>query len=133
MAAVARQARVQLEMGGKNPLVVLDDADFDRAVLCALDEAPSSPPAKRCTASSRIIVQDGIYKKFVEALTEKTLALTVGDALDPASNRWARPSATRNSNRICPMSILRVEVKAAISGSPVADPAPDAPASPAIT
>ena len=83
-AAVARQARVQLEMGGKNPLVVLEDCDFDRAVMCALDGAFFAT-GQRCTASSRIIVQDGIYKKFVEALTEKTLALTVGDALDPAS------------------------------------------------
>src|ERR1700749_270163 len=73
-AAVARQARVQLEMGGKNPLVVLDDADFDRAVTCTLDGAFFAP-GQRCTASSRIIVTDGIYKKFVEALTEKTLAL----------------------------------------------------------
>ncbi|MEI9994437.1 MAG: aldehyde dehydrogenase family protein [Rhizomicrobium sp.] len=84
LAAVARQARVQLEMGGKNPLVVLDDADFDRAVLCALDGAFFAT-GQRCTASSRIIVQDGIYQKFVAALTEKTLALKVGDALDPAS------------------------------------------------
>jgi acyl-CoA reductase-like NAD-dependent aldehyde dehydrogenase len=84
LAAVARQARVQLEMGGKNPLVVLDDADFDRAVMCALDGAFFAT-GQRCTASSRIIVTDGIYKKFVAALTEKTLALTVGDALDPAS------------------------------------------------
>jgi alpha-ketoglutaric semialdehyde dehydrogenase len=83
-AAVARQARVQLEMGGKNPLVVLDDADFDRAVMCALDGAFFAT-GQRCTASSRIIVTDGIYSKFVEALTERTLALKVGDALDPTS------------------------------------------------
>jgi alpha-ketoglutaric semialdehyde dehydrogenase len=83
-AAVARQARVQLEMGGKNPLVVLDDADFDRAVMCALDGAYFAT-GQRCTASSRIIVTDGIYQKFVEALTAKTEALTVGDALDPAT------------------------------------------------
>ncbi len=94
MAAVARQARVQLEMGGKNPLVVLDDADFDRAVLCALDGAFFAT-GQRCTASSRIIVQDGIYKKFVEALTEKTLALTVGDALDPASKMGPAVSDTQ--------------------------------------
>jgi aldehyde dehydrogenase (NAD+) len=84
LAALSHQARVQLEMGGKNPLVVLDDADFDRAVMCALDGAFFAT-GQRCTASSRIIVTDGIYKKFVEALTEKTLALKVGDALDPTS------------------------------------------------
>ncbi|HEY4941702.1 MAG TPA: aldehyde dehydrogenase family protein [Rhizomicrobium sp.] len=93
-AAVARQARVQLEMGGKNPLVVLDDADFDRAVTCALDGAFFAT-GQRCTASSRIIVADGIYRRFVEALTEKTLALTVGDALDPASKMGPAVSDTQ--------------------------------------
>jgi aldehyde dehydrogenase (NAD+) len=81
-AAMARQARVQLEMGGKNPLVVLDDADFDRAVMCALDGAFYAT-GQRCTASSRLIVTDGVYKRFVEALAAKAAALKVGDALDP--------------------------------------------------
>ena len=72
MAAVKRQARVQLEMGGKNPLVVLDDAEFDRAVMCALDGAFFAT-GQRCTASSRIIVTEGIYDRFVEALAEKAL------------------------------------------------------------
>jgi aldehyde dehydrogenase (NAD+) len=83
-AAVARQARVQLEMGGKNPLVVLDDADFDRAVACALDGAFFAT-GQRCTASSRIMVTEGIYDRFVEALAAKAAALKVGDALDPAT------------------------------------------------
>jgi len=80
--AVKRQARVQLEMGGKNPLVILDDADFDRAVLCALDGAFFAT-GQRCTASSRLIVTDGIHDKFVDALAAKAAALKVGDALDP--------------------------------------------------
>ena len=80
--AVKRQARVQLEMGGKNPLIVLDDADFDRAVMCALDGAFFAT-GQRCTASSRLIVTDGIYDKFVRALAEKAASLKVGDALDP--------------------------------------------------
>jgi aldehyde dehydrogenase (NAD+) len=80
--AVKRQARVQLEMGGKNPLVVLDDADLDRAVMCALDGAFYST-GQRCTASSRIIVTEGIHDRFVEALAEKARSLRVGDALDP--------------------------------------------------
>lgn len=84
MAAVARQARVQLEMGGKNPLVVLDDADLERAVGAALDGAFFAT-GQRCTASSRIIVTEGVYKRFVELLAEKAAALKVGDALDPAS------------------------------------------------
>src|SRR5690242_9303723 len=65
--AAKRQARVQLEMGGKNPLVVLDDADLDRAVMCAIDGAFYAT-GQRCTASSRIIVTEGIHDRFVEAL-----------------------------------------------------------------
>ncbi len=80
--AVKRQARVQLEMGGKNPLIVLDDADLDRAVAIALDGSFFAT-GQRCTASSRLIVQDGIHDRFVAALGEKVRALRVGDALDP--------------------------------------------------
>ena len=80
-SAVQRNARIQLEMGGKNPLVVLDDADLDRAVACALDGAFFAT-GQRCTASSRLIVQEGIHDKFVAALSEKVQALKVGDALD---------------------------------------------------
>ncbi len=79
--AVARQARVQLEMGGKNPLIILDDADLDRAVALALDGSFFAT-GQRCTASSRLIVQDGIHDRFVAALAEKVAALRVGDALD---------------------------------------------------
>jgi acyl-CoA reductase-like NAD-dependent aldehyde dehydrogenase len=80
--AAKRQARVQLEMGGKNPLVVLDDADLERAVTCAIDGAFFGT-GQRCTASSRIIVTEGIHDRFVEALAEKARSLRVGDALDP--------------------------------------------------
>jgi aldehyde dehydrogenase (NAD+) len=82
--AIKRQARIQLEMGGKNPLVVLDDADLDRAVACAIDGAFFGT-GQRCTASSRIIVADGIHDRFVAALAEKAKSLKVGDALDPSS------------------------------------------------
>jgi aldehyde dehydrogenase (NAD+) len=81
---VERQARVQLEMGGKNPLIVLDDCDLERAVMVALDGSFFAT-GQRCTASSRLIVQDGVHDRFVEALAEKVRALRVGDALDPNS------------------------------------------------
>lgn len=79
--AVARGAKVQMEMGGKNPLVVLDDADLDIAVDCALNGAFFST-GQRCTASSRLIVTEGIHDRFVAALTRATETLVVGDALD---------------------------------------------------
>ncbi|NBB51943.1 aldehyde dehydrogenase family protein [Rhizobium sp. CRIBSB] len=83
--AIKRQARVQLEMGGKNPLIVLDDADLDRAVNIALDGSFFAT-GQRCTASSRLIVQDGIHDRFVEALSARLQGLKVGDALDPSTN-----------------------------------------------
>ena len=80
--ATERGAKLQLEMGGKNPLVVLDDANLDVAIECAVNGAFFST-GQRCTASSRLIVQKGIYARFVAALTERVSHLRVGHALDP--------------------------------------------------
>jgi len=79
---VGRMAKVQLEMGGKNPLVVLNDADLDNAVDTAVQGA-FYQTGQRCTASSRIIVQEGILPRFVAAFKEKTKSLVVGHALEP--------------------------------------------------
>ncbi len=76
--------KFQLEMGGKNPLVVLDDADLDVAVASALNGAFFST-GQRCTASSRLIVTDKIHNRFVDALTDKMKALVVDDALKTGS------------------------------------------------
>lgn len=74
--------RCQLEMGGKNPLVVLDDADMETALECAIQGSFFST-GQRCTASSRLIVTAGIHDAFVAALAERVGALRVGAALDP--------------------------------------------------
>jgi aldehyde dehydrogenase (NAD+) len=76
----ARLAKVQLEMGGKNPQVVLDDADLDIAVNVSLQSAFFST-GQRCTAASRLIVAQGIHDRFVSALTSKMKSLKVDDAL----------------------------------------------------
>jgi aldehyde dehydrogenase (NAD+) len=73
-------AKFQLEMGGKNPLVVLDDADLKTAVECAVNGAFFST-GQRCTASSRLIVTKGIHDKFVGAVVERLKNLKVDDAL----------------------------------------------------
>ncbi|MEM6547918.1 MAG: aldehyde dehydrogenase family protein [Pseudomonadota bacterium] len=79
-ACARHMRRCQLEMGGKNPLVVLDDADLDLAVDCAINGAYFAT-GQRCTASSRLIVMEGIHSRFVEACAERIRALVVGDAL----------------------------------------------------
>jgi acyl-CoA reductase-like NAD-dependent aldehyde dehydrogenase len=78
--AMSHNARVQLEMGGKNALIVLDDCELDRAVQCALDGAFFAT-GQRCTASSRIIITQNIHDRFIEALAARVKALKVGDAL----------------------------------------------------
>jgi aldehyde dehydrogenase (NAD+) len=78
--AVAQMKKMQLEMGGKNPLVVLDDADLKTAVESAVNGAFFST-GQRCTASSRLIVTKGIHNKFVEAMIERMKAITVDNAL----------------------------------------------------
>ncbi|NVM74472.1 aldehyde dehydrogenase (NAD+) [Duganella sp. SG902] len=80
LATAQRQAKVQLEMGGKNPLLILDDADLDTAVHCAVQGAYYST-GQRCTASSRFIVEKGIYPAFVRRTAEALAALRVGHAL----------------------------------------------------
>jgi alpha-ketoglutaric semialdehyde dehydrogenase len=77
---VERMGKVQLEMGGKNPLVILDDADLAVAVNCATQGAYFST-GQRCTASSRFIVTEGIHDRFVQAMIERLKALRVDDAL----------------------------------------------------
>lgn len=82
--AAEQMKKVQLEMGGKNPMVVLDDADLATAVSVCLNGAFFST-GQRCTASSRLIVQAGIHDAFVEELARQAAALRVGPALDGAS------------------------------------------------
>ena len=81
-ACTAKMRKFQLEMGGKNPLVVLDDADLKTAVECAVNGAFFST-GQRCTASSRLIVTEGIYNRFADALAERMSGLVVGDAVEP--------------------------------------------------
>ncbi len=79
-ASIEHNRKFQLEMGGKNPMVVLDDADLTVAVEAAANSGFFST-GQRCTASSRLIVTEGIHDKFVAALTEKLKTLVVDDPL----------------------------------------------------
>jgi aldehyde dehydrogenase (NAD+) len=80
LKVIARGAKVQLEMGGKNPLVILDDADLEIAVHCAIQGAFYST-GQRCTASSRLVVTEKIHAAFVQRMVERIKALKIDDAL----------------------------------------------------
>ena len=83
-ACAAAMRKFQLEMGGKNPIVVLADADLPNAVECAVNGAFFST-GQRCTASSRIIVEEPVYKHFADLLVERMQTLVVDDALKPST------------------------------------------------
>jgi 5-carboxymethyl-2-hydroxymuconic-semialdehyde dehydrogenase len=76
--------RVHFELGGKNPVIVFEDADLDRA-LDAVVFMIYSLNGERCTSSSRLLVQSGIYDAFVAKVAERVRRLRVGHPLDPAT------------------------------------------------
>ncbi len=79
-----RGGKVQQEMGGKSPLVVLDDADLQNAIDCAIGGSVIST-GQRCTSNTRIIATPGIHDALVEGMAKRAQGLVVGNALDPAS------------------------------------------------
>jgi acyl-CoA reductase-like NAD-dependent aldehyde dehydrogenase len=78
--ASKRRLRIQLEMGGKNPTIVLADADFNAAVENTVNAAFFST-GQKCTATSRAIVEDAIYDRFLDAVVERTRKLKIGDGM----------------------------------------------------
>jgi aldehyde dehydrogenase (NAD+) len=112
--ATARGAKVQLEMGGKNPLVVLADAELDRAVECALQGAFFST-GQRCTASSRLIVEAKVHDAFVQKLRQRMRQLKVGHAqergtdIGPVASRaqldtdlsWLEIARSEGAEHVC--------------------------------
>lgn len=100
--------RVQLEMGGKNPQVVLDDASLSQAVELCTHSAFFST-GQRCTASSRLIVTQGIHDRFVEAMKERMAALKIGDALAEGTDIGPAASQTQMEQDLIYVDIAREE------------------------
>ncbi|MDF2721851.1 MAG: aldehyde dehydrogenase [Paenibacillus sp.] len=92
-SALARGAKYQLEMGGKNPVIVANDADLDLAAEATVSGGLRST-GQKCTATSRVIVQSGVYEAFKEKLLEKVRAIRVGEGLDSAT--WMGPCASES-------------------------------------
>ncbi len=74
--------KMQCEMGGKNAVILLADADLDKALEGIVQGAFGST-GQRCTATSRVIVEEGIYDEFMDQLLDRTAKLKIGDGLDP--------------------------------------------------
>ena len=113
--AVAGMKKFQLELGGKNPMVVMNDADLDTAVRACL-EGTFFSTGQRCTGSSRLIVQSGIYDHFVERLTKAMVDLRVGDALDPQTEMGPVASEKQLLSNLAYVDIARAEGLEVIGG-----------------
>jgi alpha-ketoglutaric semialdehyde dehydrogenase len=94
--ALKRGAKYQLEMGGKNPVIILDDADLDQAVDATISGGFRST-GQKCTATSRVIVESGIYETFKEKLLEKVGKIKIGDGLE--EDTWLGPCASEDQLR----------------------------------
>lgn len=114
-ALFERGARMQLEMGGKNPLIVLDDAPLDVAVDCAVQGSYMSA-GQRCTASSRLIVASGIHDAFVAAVARRMGELRIGDARDPSVDIGPVVSAAQLANCESYISIGATEGARLVAG-----------------
>ncbi len=117
MAVQAAQGmkKIQLEMGGKNPMVIMDDADLDIAVPTVLNGAFFST-GQRCTASSRIIVQAGIHDAFITRLTAEAAALKIGNPLDAVTQIGPVVSDKQLKNNLNYVDIARSEGAEVVGG-----------------
>jgi len=116
--AAPQLKKMQMEMGSKNPLVVLDDADLSTAISCAANGAYGGT-GQKCTASSRLIVQEGIYQKFIEGLVEHIKKIKVGHALDEGSQMGPVSNQAQYESNLEYVEIGKKEAKLIHGGNPM--------------
>ena len=114
-AAAKNLTKLQMEMGSKNPLVIMDDADLDLAVQCAVNGAFGGT-GQKCTASSRLIVHEKIHDAFVEKTAAATQALKVGNALAPDTQIGPVVSAQQLESNLAYLELAEKEGAKKICG-----------------
>ena len=110
--------KMQMEMGSKNPLVVMEDANLNTAITCAANGAYGGT-GQKCTASSRLIVHEDIYAKFVEGLVENIKNLKVGHALDEGTQMGPASNESQYESNLNYIEIGKGEAKLAYGGDPM--------------
>ena len=110
--------KMQMEMGSKNPLVVMEDANLNTAITCAVNGAYGGT-GQKCTASSRLIVHEEIYAKFVEGLVENIKNLKVGHALDEGTQMGPASNESQYESNLSYIEIGKGEAKLAYGGNPM--------------
>jgi aldehyde dehydrogenase (NAD+) len=107
-AAVGNFTKLQLEMGSKNALAVMDDADLDLALACAMNGAFGGS-GQKCTASSRLVVHQRVHDYFVERLAEAAESMVVGHALEPATQMGPVVSAEQLEQNLANIELAKQE------------------------
>ncbi|MEM6680895.1 MAG: aldehyde dehydrogenase family protein [Pseudomonadota bacterium] len=107
--------KVQMEMGGKNPLVVMDDADLDHTIATCIN-ASFFATGQRCTAASRLIVQDGIYDAFIEKMQTAMKNLRIGHALEDGTQIGPVASVPQLDSNLAYVALARDEGAEVIGG-----------------
>ena len=110
--------KMQMEMGSKNPLVVMDDADLTTAINCATNGAFGGT-GQKCTASSRLIVHENIYKEFVDGLVESIKKLKVGHALDEGTTMGPASNQSQYESNLNYVEVGKSEAKLIFGGNPM--------------
>ena len=118
VAAAGNFTRVQLEMGSKNALVVMDDADMDSAVACALNGAFGGT-GQKCTASSRLVVHTAVHDEFVSRLVAGAKALKVGNALDRTTQMGPVVSAEQLAQNVASVAMAKANGGQLVCGGDV--------------
>lgn len=108
VSAARNLTKVQLEMGSKNALVVMDDADLDVAVACAVAGGYSGT-GQKCTASSRLVVHTAVHDAFVEKLTAALSAMKVGDPLDETTTMGPVASEAQLASNLAYLDLAKEE------------------------
>jgi aldehyde dehydrogenase (NAD+) len=116
--AAGNFTRVQLEMGSKNALLVMDDADMDTAVACALNGAFGGT-GQKCTASSRLVVHKAVHGQFVQRLVAAAEAMVVGHALEPTSQMGPVASAEQLRQNIANVALAQAQGGEVLCGGQV--------------
>jgi aldehyde dehydrogenase (NAD+) len=110
-----RGVKVQLELGGKNPVIVLKDADLDQALQQTINGAMMST-GQKCTATSRAFIQRPIFDDFVDRLVRRTAALRVGDPLQPTTDMGPAVSEQQRDSILEYLEIGRAEGAEVLAG-----------------
>jgi alpha-ketoglutaric semialdehyde dehydrogenase len=108
ISAVANFTKIQLEMGSKNALAIMDDANMDTAVACALGGAFGST-GQKCTASSRLVVHSSIHDEFVDRLVAGAQKMVVGHALEAGSQIGPVSSEAQLNQNISNVALAKQE------------------------